>query len=232
MLAQLTDIDPVDGGVYFAAGWRWSPATTRARTDRGRGRQHRGRRADLPVHEVRAGHGARYARLIPTSPPLRRPGAADESVPGAGIWGVRSAAGRLAWLPTRPRAGRARTLQRLTESCFVANIKSQIKRIRTNEIARQRNKQVKSRAEDRGAPLPRGCRRRQQGRGARRVLHGARASWTRPPARASSTRTRRPTARRRWRTAPTRSERLTFGRSGHTARVPLRRTRASCCLGP
>jgi small subunit ribosomal protein S20 len=34
--------------------------------------------------------------------------------------------------------------QRLTESCFVANIKSQIKRIRTNEIARQRNKQVKS----------------------------------------------------------------------------------------
>jgi small subunit ribosomal protein S20 len=36
------------------------------------------------------------------------------------------------------------TPQRLTESCFVANIKSQIKRIRTNEVARQRNKQVKS----------------------------------------------------------------------------------------
>jgi small subunit ribosomal protein S20 len=36
------------------------------------------------------------------------------------------------------------TPKRLTESCFVANIKSQIKRIRTNEVARQRNKQVKS----------------------------------------------------------------------------------------
>ena len=40
--------------------------------------------------------------------------------------------------------GLPRTVQPLNEACFVANIKSQIKRNRQNEKARLRNKSVKS----------------------------------------------------------------------------------------
>ena len=79
----------------------------------------------------------------------------------------------------------------------MANIKSQIKRIRTNEVARQRNKSVKSSLKtavrhfreaadsgDREAALD--------------ALQSPPASSTRPPARASSTPTRPPTRSRRW----------------------------------
>ena len=44
----------------------------------------------------------------------------------------------------------------------MANIKSQIKRIGTNEKAHERNKAVKSELQDRGRAHPRGRRRRRQ----------------------------------------------------------------------
>ncbi len=34
VVVQLTDLLPVDGGIYFSAGTRWSRATTRTRTPR------------------------------------------------------------------------------------------------------------------------------------------------------------------------------------------------------
>ena len=136
MVVQLTDLAPVDGGVYFdddGAAMIYGDDEDDDRAG-GRRRQHRGRHAHLPVHEVRAGHRPRQVRL---SRRHRR------------IWGgSRRRAGSLARLSACRSIGavpgsRSVLIPQDVED-FVANIKSQIKRIRTNEVARLRNKSVKS----------------------------------------------------------------------------------------
>ena len=58
VVVQLTDLVPVDGGIYFAAGIAMvagdDEGDDQPVTDVG---QQRGRRAGVPLHEVRAGHG-------------------------------------------------------------------------------------------------------------------------------------------------------------------------------
>ena len=100
----------------------------------------------------------------------------------------------------------------ITRGSRVANIKSQIKRIKTNEIARQAQRRGQVRPEDVGPALPLGRRRPGTRRRRSPLSRSPARRSTRPPARASSTRTRRRTASRRW---PRRSPALSRQRSAN-----------------
>ena len=88
----------------------------------------------------------------------------------------------------------------------MANIKSQLKRIKTNEKARLRNKAVKSSLKTSVRKFREAADAGDRDTAARAHARPPPASSTRPPARASSTRTRPPTASRRWPSAPPRSD--------------------------
>ena len=88
----------------------------------------------------------------------------------------------------------------------VANIKSQIKRNRQSRRCSRAQQGREVRAEDRRPQVPRGRRGRRRRRGQGRRRDAADSSSTRPPPRASSTRTRPPTASPRSTRRPPRSE--------------------------
>ena len=77
----------------------------------------------------------------------------------------------------------------------MANIKSQKKRIITNEKARMRNRAVKSELKTATRHVKDAVAAGNGAEAYRRRPAPPAASWTRPPRRASSTRTRPPTAR-------------------------------------
>ena len=116
--------------------------------------------------------------------------------PDAGILADRSA-GALPWKYGARTHCQKYSLLRDTRGSRVANIKSQIKRIRTNEKARQRNVAVRS-ALKTAVRRVRTAAESGDAAAAATALQVAAKRSTRPPARASSTRTRPPTASRVW----------------------------------
>ena len=132
VVVQLTDLAPVDGGVYF--------------DDDGVAMIY-GDDADddVPVADVVSGSdGVRTYLYTRSSWSASGPGSGRAA---ARIWGPPGRAGSLARLSAGRYTGqREHRISAHTPDVedFVANIKSQIKRIRTNEVARLRNKSVKS----------------------------------------------------------------------------------------